>query len=349
MLQKIRLTNFRNFSDQIFEFKEGINVIWGANGAGKTNILESIFLLATGKSFRADLTSEMIAYQSAISRVKGKLLEEESRALEVTITRGSITEGTVVKKTSPKIFKINDVNKRQSDFVGQLKVVLFTPEHLDLINGSPSQRREFLDTVLIQTDREYYRSLISYTKALRARNRLLIRIREEGMSREHLFFWDKLIIKNGNYISDKRREFIEFVNSTKAPAEIGYKMIYDANTISESRLAQYTREEVAAATTLVGPHRDDVLFLGNEKDLAKYASRGQQRMGVLWVKLAELSFIEERYGVKPVLLLDDIFSELDINHQKIVSDLADNQQTIITSTDANEMFDSKEIYGIELA
>ena len=296
------------------EFSDGITVIVGPNASGKTNILESIFLLSTGKSFRASVEAEMIGYDADLAKVKGD-------GLEIMITRGD--NGWPRKK-----FLVNGVSKRLIDFAGNLKVVLFGPWDLDLVTESPSLRRKFLDTVLSQVDREYRRSVLSYEKGLRQRNRLLFRIREEGLSRSQLLFWNQLLIKNGNYLSEKRREFIDFVNEGGK-----IRLDYDASAISEGRLEQYKEEEVAAATTLVGPHRDDFVFFDQDRDLSKYGSRGEQRMAVLWLKLAELSFIEEKSGERPTLLLDDIFSELDHEHRKVVMKLAEKQQTIITTAD----------------
>jgi len=242
---------------------------------------------------------------------------------------------------------LNGVSKRLIDFAGNLKVVLFGPWDLDLVTASPSLRRRFLDSVLSQTDREYRRASLSYEKGLRQRNRLLLRIREEGPPGQRpiraggqLFYWDKLLIKNGDYISQKRQEFIDFVNSCDTMlSNMRYALFYDKSVISEGRLEQYAEEEVAAATTLVGPHRDDIQFsifnsqFSKGRDLARYGSRGEQRMGVLWLKLAELAFCEKQTLEKPTLLLDDIFSELDVQHREIVMGICPKQQTIITTTD----------------
>lgn len=211
---------------------------------------------------------------------------------------------------------------------------------MDLVTESPSLRRKFLDTVLSQVDREYRRSSLSYEKGLRQRNRLLFRIREEGAPRSQLLFWNQLLIRNGDYISAKRGEFVNFVNARPALNDQRFQMEYDKSAISEGRLAQYKEEEIAAATTLVGPHRDDFVFqkaTSDKKqvirDLASYGSRGEQRMGILWLKIAELEFIEEKTGERPTLLLDDIFSELDHEHRGVVMEIAKKQQTVITTAD----------------
>jgi len=256
------------------------------------------------------------------------------------------------EKVPRKRLLANGLAKRLIDFAGNFKVVLFGPQDLELVIESPGRRRNFLDTVLSQVDREYRRALLSYEKGLRQRNRLLFRIREEGMPRSQLLFWDKLLVKNGDYISQKREEFIDFINTTSPMNEQHFSLNYDKSAISEARLEQYAREEVAAATTLVGPHRDDFSFRLKKnkqaRDLSRYGSRGEQRMGILWLKIAELAYIEEKSEEKPTLLLDDIFSELDHEHRKVVKDTVGGQQTIITTADPHFVEDLKKVEKIRL-
>src|SRR3989344_4399029 len=354
ILSKIQISNFRNLKKESFSFSPKTTVIIGPNTSGKTNIFEAIFLLATGKSFKAQVEEEMISYGKEIARVSGDFSKPKQK-LEVVLTRGEITVGQDPEKTERvprKRLMLNGIAKRLIDFAGNFKAVLFGPWDLELVTESPSVRRKFLDTLLSQVDREYRRASLSYEKGLRQRNRLLWQIREEGASRGQLLFWDRLLIKNGDYISQKREEFIDFTNDKgKLPARNRYaqsvaggngqdfSLDYDKSAISETRLEQYAEEEVAAATTLVGPHRDDYCFRLKKnkraRDLSRFGSRGEQRMGVLWLKLAELSYIEKTTEEKPTLLLDDIFSELDNEHREIVMKTVGSQQTIITTADAH--------------
>jgi DNA replication and repair protein RecF len=329
MIKGVKLSDFRNFKKKILVFSDKITVIIGPNASGKTNVLEALFLLSTGKSFKARTEAEMLRYEQELARVIGKT---ETIRLESVITKGD--NGWPKKK----LF-VNGVPKRLIDFAGGFKTVLFGPWDMDLVTESPSLRRKFLDNVLSQVDREYRRCILSYEKGLRQRNRLLFRIREEGAPRSQLLFWNQLLIKTGDYITSKRQEFIDFANSQPSLNDQKFKLEYDRSVISEGRLEQYRDEEVSAATTLVGPHRDDMQFKINnskftiERDLAAYGSRGEQRMGVLWLKIAELEFIEAKMGERPTLLLDDIFSELDHEHRDVVMRLAKSQQTIITTAD----------------
>lgn len=353
ILESIHLSNFRSYKKESFSFSQKTTVVIGDNAIGKTNLLEAIFLLSTGKSFRAEKDMEMVEFGKEVGRAKGTVKQfghedykeddEEYVELEIVVTRGEVM-GT---KTQIKKYSVNGVGKRMLDFAGRLKAVLFWPQDLELVTDSPSTRRRYLDFVLIQIDREYRRTLISYEKGLRQRNRLLEAIRDSGAHRHQLIFWDQLLIKNGEYITKKREEYIDFLNQTKnlEPASsVGvfrtkntfYKIEYDKSVISRARLDQYGEEEIAAGVTLVGPHRDDFEFRiknEEERNLSHYGSRGEQRLGILWLKLGELAYIEKVSEDKPILLLDDILSELDHEHRKIIFDILDNQQTIMTTTD----------------
>jgi DNA replication and repair protein RecF len=362
LVSEVHLANFRNFKKRTFSFSPNITIIIGPNASGKTNILESLHLLSTGKSFRVRVEEEMISYDKEIARVYGQIVgsrQHETTKLEVVLTRGEITigEDPNKKEKSPrKRLLINGAGKRLFNYAGSFRVVLFSPDDLDLVTESPSVRRNFLDTVLSQVDREYRRASLSYEKGLRQRNRLLFRIREEGLSRGQLVFWNRLLIKNGDYMASARQNFIDFANEQGGLNGQAFSLEYDKSAISQARLDQYKNEEVAAAATLVGPHRDDFIFRIHSKrnggrgkrDLARYGSRGEQRMGTLWLKMAELSFIKQETKEKPALLLDDIFSELDHEHREVVMQAVVGQQTIITTADPHFVEGFKKMKKIEL-
>jgi len=337
-LKSISLQNFRNYQAEEFKFNRDITVIIGPNISGKTNLIEAIFLLATGKSFRTDKDIQMINFKQDLARVRGRVDPSASSgqvaSLEVMITNGQL--GGQISQY--KKFLVNGVAKRRIDFVENFPAVLFSPEDLDIIVDSPSLRRKFLDNVLEQVDREYRLAIISYTKGLRQRNALLENTRETGIRNEKQFeYWDNLIIEFGEKITKKREEFIEFVNNETKDI-FDFVAIYDKSVISKARLLQYKEAEVASAVTLVGPHRDDFsvsMFNNTRKtthDIKFYGSRGQQRLVILQLKILELSFIEKRLGQRPTLLLDDIFSELDEGHIKLILEMIGLQQTIITTT-----------------
>lgn len=325
ILASVSLQNFRNYEKMTFSFSPDVTILSGPNTCGKTNVLEAIYFLAVGKSFRADQDMEAIRWGSQLSRIT---LKKEEETLEIVLTEGAVGG----QKTPLKRFFVNEIPKRPVDFLGRLRAVLFWPEDLELVINSPSRRRNYLDFVLTQIDWEYRRSLSSYERGVRQRNKVLERIRKGEATRLQLTFWDQLLIKDGNYLTRKRDDFIEAINLSSKPFG-GNRLYYDSSIISEGRLSQYAEAEVAAAVTLVGPHRDDFQFFEKERNLAKFGSRGEQRLTVLWLKLAELDYIEKTTGVRPLLLLDDIFSELDYMHRQEVLAVIHKQQTVITTTD----------------
>lgn len=325
MLTHINLQNFRNYKKRAFEFDKSA-IIVGPNTVGKSNLIESIYLLSAGKSFRAEKDSQMVLFDHELGRVKGRSGDNE---LEVVVTVGEVAG----VKTQFKRYFVNGVAKRRADFVGNMPSVLFSPEDLEIIVGSPGLRREFLDNVLEQTDRDYRIALLGFTKALRQRNALLEMVKK-GLRRDDREFdyWDSLIIRNGSVLTRKREEFIIWLNEAKKDI-LDFRIEYDKSVVSQDRLVQYRSAESASGVTLVGPHRDDFLVLfEKDHELKSFGSRGQQRLGILQLKLLELQYIKEKLGVGPLLLLDDVFSELDEDHIGLILTIRNNQQTIITTT-----------------
>lgn len=334
-LTSITLSSVRTYEKDQFPFSSGVTVIVGDNAIGKTNIIESIWYMATGKGFRGDSDRDLIMWKKDVAHITAAVnVHGEKEFLEAVITNG-VMHGI---KTSIKRFFVNKVPKRSIDFAGVFKTVLFWPNDLELVIDSPSIRRKYLDHVLSQVDREYRRNLVSYERGLRQRNKVLQDIFDGRAVRTHLFFWNQLLITAGSYITEKRKELLTFINDYHFPG-VHYMTLYDKSVISEARLEQYKDEEVSARATLVGPHRDDfsvekITHGGKDSmDVSRFGSRGEQRLAVLWLKLAELSFIEEKTGERPILLLDDIFSELDDESRAIVFSILPKQQSIITSAD----------------
>jgi len=343
IIQSLSLQNFRNYREKTFNFSRQTILLVGPNASGKTNILEAICLLAWGKSFRADLDRQMISDGETLARVKAKVAQDaflnklQLTDLEVILTNGEV-QG---KKTASKIFKVNGVGRRWRDFVGHLKVVLFRPEDIEIILGSPSIRRVYLDSVLSQVDSLYRQCHLVYDKGLRQRNRLLEKIRKGEAQPNQLEYWNRLLLKNGEIISRKREEMLAKFNLQFAIFNKNLTIEYRKNAISPERLKKYQEAELILAATLVGPHRDEVKFrlkkakMTKSDDLSLFGSRGEQRMAILALKMAELAFIEQKSGEKPLLLLDDIFSELDEDHRAEVLVLIKRLPTIITATEAS--------------
>lgn len=329
MLKGVSLQNFRSYKFSTYKFDKSI-VIIGPNTAGKSNLIESIYLLSTGKSFRADKDAQMVKIGNEMGRVKGKI---EDLDLEVVVTVGEVAG----VRSQYKRYFVNGVAKRRADFVGNLPSVLFSPKDLEIVIGSPSLRRDFLDNVLEQTDRDYRIALLGYSKAIKQRNALLDLVKDGLPRKENEFeYWDSLVIRNGSVLTRKREEFIAYLNETEKNV-FDFKIEYDKSIISRERLDQYKDAESATGVTLVGPHRDDfkIMFdygVGELVELKSFGSRGQQRLGVLQLKLLELKYIKEKMNIEPLLLLDDVFSELDEGHINLILEIRDDQQTIITTT-----------------
>lgn len=362
-LSQLSLKNFRCYSEHTFSFDPELTLVVGPNGSGKTNILEAIYLLAAGRSWRTEASEEMILFGEEVahasithqvssmmyaSRKNDQFENSKYTELSVTLTRGAV-QGQRVAKAK---YKVDGVAKRKSDFVGRLKVVLFEPQSLMIVIGDPSHRRGFLDEALLQTDAEYRNDLHLYFRALRVRNRLLDAIRDGKANREQLEFWERAMVKHGEGIQKVRGGLVEWLNGQMAQlaskgdslqGDSFFRILYEPSLMSEERLTFYREREIAAGFSLVGPQRDDLSIIASEKreassvkgrPLAQYGSRGAQRMAVLRLKLAEAQWIEEKTGESPVLLLDDIYSELDDEHDRMIQELIGGRQTIITATES---------------
>lgn len=344
-LTSITLSDFRNYENRSIKFSGGVTVIAGENAKGKTNLLEAIFLLGVGESFRAKRTEEMVRFEQELGRVSGEvqLSKKDSLNLEVVVN-GGLVMGKIVNKRK---YLVDGVSRRRKDILGLLPLVLFRPEDIELISGSPDVRRKFLDRLMIQTDKTYEHSLSTFDQALRRRNKILDTIREGVASRYSLTFWDGLLIKHGQVIQEKRRELVDYINTLFEKSDLfkKLKVVYDLSVISETRLAQYADAEVAVGYTLVGPHKDDFSVKEGTRDLSIYGSRGEQRMAVLALKMGEIYFLEEKGGKKATLLLDDIFSELDESHKQEVLRVMAGRQVIVTTADDKDlkMFEKAEV------
>ena len=217
-ISKISLSDFRNYENKTFEFADGVTVIAGENAKGKTNLLEAVYLLGVGESFRAKRTEEMVRFEQELGRVSGEvpLSKKDSIELEVMVN-GGVVMGKVVNKRK---YLVDGVSRRRKDILGYLPIVLFRPEDVELISGSPDIRRKFVDRLMIQVDKDYEHSLSTYEQALRRRNKILDAIRDGAASRYSLAFWDGLLIKHGQVIQEKRRELTDYINSLFEKSEL---------------------------------------------------------------------------------------------------------------------------------
>lgn len=349
-LKTLSLENFRIFAHKKIDFDFPLTLLIAKNGAGKTSILEAIVLGSLAKSFRAGKIEEMIKFEADYSRVVLELGSELSQdlaaknssknrdfdlagldevKLEIMITPGQI-QG---RRTAKQLYRVNDLKRSKRKFLGHFYSVIFRPEDMKLIEGSPGRRRTFLDNIFVQFDADYARALTTYEQALKRRNKLLFKIREGEADKQVLTYWNLTMLKHGKVLQEKRQDFFEFSKSVDFPVDfIGE---YQPSVISQSSLASHQQRAIAAGHSLIGPQKDDfiVRFVQLEnRDVAVFGSRGQQRMTVLWLKICALHFLQKHTKVKPALLLDDIFSELDADSRGLILPLFKKYQTIITST-----------------
>jgi len=335
-LKSLTLKNFRNYDQKTFHLDPKINLVLGPNGAGKSNLLEAIHLLSLAKSFRAQRITQLIRWGQPLASAQG-LLEKDNQEfnLEVQLTFGEI----LGKKTLKRRFLLNQILKTRRHYLGTLKSVLFQPEDIRLITGSPSRRRDFLDQILSQLDWEYTRASSQYLRALTHRNKLLDQVRDHQARPAELLFWDQSLVKNADIILRFRHQFFDFANQFFKNHQKGLsylKLHYKPVPLTQLSLKDSFQKDLHRGSTSVGPHRDDFCVTDSRipqdlKDLAAWGSRGQQRLGVLGLRLAQIHFLKEKTTQTPLLLLDDIFSELDQKHQHLVLSLIDSHQTIITS------------------
>lgn len=323
----LTLKNFRNHKSSKFNFNE-TTVIIGKNTVGKTSILEAIHFLSHGKSFKADKDIDVITEGNDFARIDARIEESDGKTLLAVIV--AVKEGRMSKK-----FLVNNVARRQVEFASHFTSVLFTPEDLEIITDAPSMRRNYFNSVLSQSDKKYRMAVNIYEKALRQRNRMLWLTREgkKYFGEAEFEYWDNILINNGQYITESREKFVAYVNESEKQV-FPFILFYDKSIISRERLDKYFMEERASAQTLVGPNRDDFFFYFPEtkRFISEFGSRGEQRLTIFQMKILETQFLNETTETIPVLLLDDIFSELDDSNIHKVLDLLPSQQVIITTT-----------------
>lgn len=337
-IKSLKLTNFRNWQDYNLEFND-TTILIGPNGVGKTNIAESIWLAATGRSWRTRHDAEMIEWSQDYSRVSLEFNKDEKMyQLELFWQKG---------EKPVKQLKLNGIKHRLIDLLGMMPAVLFNPEELDLINGAPALRRRFLDILLSQTDRHYALNLLEYHKVLRERNKLLSQIKNRKSQPDELEFWDTKTVELGSFIIEARNKAIDFFNELLTPdyqkisgtaekLELRYKPSVEIERFADTLVASRERE-IEQTTSAYGPHRDDFVIHLGDRDVASFGSRGEFRSVILALKMAELAYLAEKTGEQPVLILDDIFSELDISRRKHLAKIVSGQQTIITTTDLDHI------------
>lgn len=363
LLRSLQLEHFRNYAHLEETFEPGLVLLEGANAQGKTNLLEAIYLLATTKSVRARTDTELIGWGEhdplspiGFARVVGRVERGHGQfTLDVVIREGSAEGGGARKR-----FRLNGQDRRAGDVLGRVNAVFFSPSDVDLVDGSPSVRRRYLDVMLCQVDAAYVRTLNQYNRVILQRNALLRQVRERQQPASELSFWDQSLCEYGALLLASRAAAIADLARTAGEQHATLSGGAEAlslqyrpglpEAIGDSDLAaggapaaldalraglQAMRErEIASGMSLVGPHRDDLLLAVNGMAAGAFASRGQQRTATLALKLAELAYMRRHTGEEPILLLDDATSELDPRRREaILAVAASGQQTFMTSAD----------------
>lgn len=323
-LKKINLLNFRNYSNLSLEFDSRPTILVGNNAAGKSNLLEAIYFLSTTKSGRVDEEKELIKQGEEVARIEGEI---EETKLEVTMED---------RNGFLKRVKVNGVPRRVIDYIGNLPAVIFYPWDINMVIGAPSLRRWHLDMALAQVDPHYKKSLTLYEQVLTNRNRVLKRIKERQGKLDELDYWTNELIKHGEVVSLAREAFLQAMNNFQSPLG-GFIFEYKQSLLNKERLAEYNNREIQASVTLIGPHRDDFVLKMDERNLARFGSRGEQRLATLVFKLATLEYMALTLGKRPILLLDDVFSELDRSHRAHVVEVVFRQQTIIATVELENL------------
>jgi DNA replication and repair protein RecF len=341
-IKTLELKDYRNYNNLSMEFHNGINILYGDNAQGKTNILESIYICGTTKSHKGSKDKDII-----------KLDREESH-IRLFVERDNIIHkiDMHLKKNKPKGVAIDGIPiKKSSELFGILNIVFFSPEDLCIIKNGPSERRRFIDLELCQLDKVYLYNLTNYNKIVNQRNNLLKQISFNRKLLDTLSIWDIQLVEYGTKIIDRRNIFVkqlnEIVSDIHNELSGGKEQLllrYEPNIRAEEfkiKLSNSTERDINTRVTNVGPHRDDINFLNGMIDIRKFGSQGQQRTSALSLKLAEIELVKKITHDKPILLLDDVLSELDRKRQNYLLNSIHNIQTIITCTGLEEFITNR--------
>lgn len=337
ILKSVALKNFRNYEDLYLEFDRGTNILYGDNAQGKTNVLEAVYVSGTTRSHKGSKDREMIQFG------------QEEAHIQTVVEKGGLDYqiDMHIKKNRSKGIAINKIPIRKaSELFGILNVVFFSPEDLNIIKNGPSERRRFLDVELCQLDKIYLYHLTKYNKILNQRNKLLKDIHFRPELQDTLPVWDMQLVEYGKNIIAARKKFIEELNEIVFAIHKNISGGREALLLSyepsvteeqlEQELLKNRERDLKFGMTSVGPHRDDMCFLIHDIDIRKFGSQGQQRSCALSLKLSEIELVKKSIKETPVLILDDVLSELDSNRQNFLLNSIHHIQTVITCTGLDE-------------
>ena len=333
-IKSIKLNNFRNYSNQEIQLDKEINIFFGDNAQGKTNVLESIFLCAIGKSFRAKKEKELIK------------IDEEKATVEIEFEKIDRDGKIKIELTNKKDVFINGIKKNKvSEILGNINIVMFSPDDIEILKSGPAKRRRFLNILISQLRPQYVYYLNMYIKTIEQRNNYLRQIKElNNPTKEMLKIWDEKLAEYASYVFNYRNEFVEKIkdkilsihkNITQEKEEIKIKYISDCLNKEKyiEELEKNWEQDILRGYTTKGVHRDDIYIYINGKQVNIYGSQGQNRTVILSLKLSELEIIYDEIGEYPILLLDDFMSELDSKRRENCLKSISNAQILITCTD----------------
>lgn len=341
-IKSLELDDYRNYEKLSIKFDKGINILYGNNAQGKTNILEAIYLCGTTKSHRGNKDKEIIRFGCNESHIRA-LFNKNEVEYQIDIH---------LRNDKSKGIAINGVKlKKAAELLGLANIIIFSPEDLSIIKNGPADRRRFVDAELCQLDKVYLYNLTNYNKIVNQRNNLLKDILIHPELRDTLDVWDSQLITIGSKIIERRKLFVDQLNEIigdihknisggKELLDVLYEPNIDIEGYEE-KLKKNREKDIRYKLTSVGPHRDDFIININDVDTKKYGSQGQQRTAALSLKLAEIKLVEKLTGNTPILLLDDVLSELDGGRQNYLLNSIKNIQTIITCTGLDEFINSR--------
>ena len=342
IVDSIKLEKFRNYKLLKLKFDKGTNIFYGDNAQGKTNILESVYLCGTTKSHKGSKDREVIQFEEEESHIRMKVIRDGS----------PIKIDMHLKRNKPKGIAVNGVPiHKASELLGIANFVFFSPEDLNIIKNGPSERRRFIDMELCQLNKVYLYHLSNYNKVVIQRNKLLKELSFRPELVDTLDIWDMQMVEYGEKVIAERREFLKSVNDIVRNIHLhlsGEKEIleveYEENVSAEEfekELKKSRSRDIKMKMSLTGPHRDDICFKIKGADIRKYGSQGQQRTAALSLKLSEIELVKQQTGDTPILLLDDVLSELDSNRQRYLLDSIGNIQTLITCTGLEDFVENR--------
>ncbi len=342
VLKSLELSNFRNYDFLNIEFDKGTNILFGDNAQGKTNILEAIYLCATTKSHKGSKDSDIVQFGMEESHIRAYLEKDESEIRIDMHLRKSRSKGIAIDQTRIK---------KAAELLGIMNVVFFSPEDLSIIKNGPAERRRFVDMELCQLDSFYLYNLNHYNKIVNQRNKLLKDLFQNPSLKETLNIWDSQLASYGSKVIERRiaftqqlNEIIADIHSRLSGGKENIKIVYEPNVLEENfekELWKNQEKDVKLKMTTVGPHRDDFSFMVGDIDIRKFGSQGQQRTAALSLKLSEIELVKKMTKDTPVLLLDDVLSELDSNRQNYLLNNIGDIQTIITCTGLDDFVNNR--------